>query len=44
MKLLNRESGKYLKDVYNDIEREILYRRLKNTKKDISKYIIDNYG
>ena len=35
MKLLNKKPGSYLKDIYNDIEREILYRRLPNDKDKI---------
>ena len=44
MKLLNRKPGKYLKEIYNDIEKEILYKRLKNRKEDICKYILEKYG
>lgn len=44
MNLLNREPGKYLKDIYDDVEREILYRRLGNDKESLSKYILENYG
>ena len=44
MSLLNRKPGSYIKDIYMDIEREVLYKRLDNTKEDISKYILDNYG
>ncbi len=43
MKLLNKEPGSYLKDIYSDIEREILYRRLSNDKEKICKYIIKKY-
>ena len=44
MKVLNQEPGKYLKDIYDDIEREILYKRLNNSKEDICKYIAKKYG
>ena len=44
MKLLDRKPGKYLKEIYNDIEKEILYKRLKNTKEDLCKYILEKYG
>ncbi len=44
MSLLNRKPGSYIKDIYSDIEREVLYKRLDNTKENISKYILDNYG
>ncbi len=43
MAILDKAPGKYLKDIYNDIEREILYRRLKNEKKEIENYIIKKY-
>ena len=43
MKLLNRKPGKYLKDIYDDLEREILYRRLENNRERISQYIIQKY-
>lgn len=44
MRILNREPGKYLKDIYDDIEREILYRRLRNEKDEIINYIITHYS
>ena len=44
MKLLDKKPGKYLKDIYNDIELEILYNRLNNSKEDISRYILEKYG
>ena len=43
MRVLNRKPGKYLKDIYDDIEREILYRRLENNREAISKYILQKY-
>ena len=43
MHLLNRKPGKYLNDIYDDIEREILYRRLLNKKSEILNYINNNY-
>lgn len=43
MEALNRGSGSYLKDVYNDIEKEILYRRLSNEKDKIIEYIVAKY-
>ena len=41
MELLHRGSGKYLKEIYDDVEREILYRRLPNELDSISQYIGD---
>lgn len=44
MRLLKKAPGSYLKDIYDDLERKILYRRLKNDKKEIEKYILENYN
>lgn len=44
MAILNREPGEYLKDIYDDLEEEILYNRLENDKMSISKYIKDKYS
>lgn len=43
MEALDRKPGKYLKDIYDDIEREILYRRLENNHMKIIHYIVDKY-
>jgi tRNA nucleotidyltransferase (CCA-adding enzyme) len=43
MNLLDREPGKYLKDIYEDIEKEILYRRLDNKNETIMSYINGKY-
>ena len=43
MELLNKEPGKYLKEIYDDIEREILYKRLPNELEDIKNYIKNHY-
>lgn len=43
MSLLDREPGKYLKDIYEDIEKEILYRRLTNKNDKIVFYINSKY-
>ena len=43
MSVFNSKPGKYIKDIYNNIEKEILYHRLKNKKEDIIKYILRNY-
>ena len=43
MQLLHRKPGKYLKDIYEDIEREILYHRLHNQREDIVLYIQSHY-
>lgn len=43
MKVLDKKPGKYLKDIYDDIEREVLYRRLENNRKKIEEYILRKY-
>ncbi len=43
MGLLSKKPGEYLKEIYIDIEREILYKRLNNNSDDISKYIQEKY-
>ncbi len=43
MDLLQKEAGPYLKEIYDDIEKEILYHRLNNCKEDICKYIKEHY-
>lgn len=44
IELLGIEPGKILKNIYDDIEREILYHRLENSKDKISAYILANYN
>ena len=44
MAILNKAPGEYLKDIYDDLEEEILYNRLENDKMSISKYIKDKYS
>ena len=44
MKILNKEPGSYLREINNDIEKEVLYGRLVNEKNEILKYVIDKYG
>lgn len=43
MEVLNREPGKYIKDIYEDIEKEILYKRINNVNDEIIKYIENKY-
>ena len=43
IKILHKAPGKFITEIYDDIEREILYRRLKNEKEDICNYILGNY-
>lgn len=41
--ILQKEPGKFISDIYNAIEEEILYSRLTNDKEQIVKYIENNY-
>ena len=41
--LLNKEPGCFLKDIYNDLEKNILLKNIKNNKEEIEKYILNNY-
>lgn len=40
---LNKEPGKYLKEIFEDIIYQVLYRRLPNEKEVILDYIVDKY-
>lgn len=44
MNLLHREPGKYLKNIYDSLEKEILYKRLDNSEDVIKNYILLNYN
>ena len=43
MEILNKEPGKYLTDIYHDIENEVLSNRLNNNNVDIKNYILEKY-
>lgn len=43
MNLLNREPGSYMTDIYEDVEYEVLYRKLSNDKYSIENYIKNKY-
>lgn len=43
MDALNKEPGSYLKEVYGDVERQVLYRRIENNKDRIIEYIVSKY-
>lgn len=43
MNILNRGSGSYLRDIYLDIEKEVLYKKIPNSKNEIVSYIISKY-
>lgn len=44
MKLLNKKGGSYIGEIYSDLEKQIISRKLENQTKDLAKYIIDKYG
>ena len=41
--LLNKKPGNYLKEIFKDLEKKIIYNNLPNDKESIKKYILDNY-
>lgn len=41
--LLHRDDGTYIKQVFDDLEEKILFKKLKNDPKKIREYIINNY-
>ena len=43
MSILNREPGKYLNDIYCDIEKKVLYGELDNNNNSIKAYIVAKY-
>ncbi len=42
IKLINKTPGEYIKEVYKDLEKEVLYNRLRNTTKYLRRYILKN--
>ena len=42
-KLLNKKPGKFLTDVFNDLETKIINKELVNDKDEIIKYIKNKY-
>ena len=42
--LLDKKPGKYLKEIMNDIEKKIVYKKLNNNKDDIISYIQKTYS
>lgn len=44
MDYLQKSPGEYLSDIYEDVEREVLYHRLANDKKSLLDYIKKNYA
>ncbi len=43
MELLDQKPGKYLKNIYDDIEEKIIYNELINNREEICKYIKEKY-
>ncbi len=44
MNILHKKPGKFLQDIYKDIEEKILYGKLANDHSAICQYIVDTYG
>ena len=44
MECLQKKPGEYLSDIYEDIEREVLYRRLPNQKQKLLSYIKEKFA
>ena len=44
MRILNKEPGKYLKNIYDDLENNILYNKLENKREILEEYIVNNYS
>lgn len=43
MNILDRDGGKYLKDIYNDLTSLILSGKIENNKEVLKSYILENY-
>ena len=43
MELLDQKPGKYLKNIYDDLEEKIIYNELINNREEICKYIKEKY-
>jgi tRNA nucleotidyltransferase (CCA-adding enzyme) len=41
--ILNKKDGKWISDIYSNLEMEIIYGKIKNNKKDIIDYVVKNY-
>lgn len=41
--VLDREPGKWIREVIKDIEKQIVYKKIKNTEDNITQYIIKKY-
>lgn len=43
IEILNREPGKWVSEIINDIEKQIIYKKLNNNPNNIEEYIIKKY-
>lgn len=41
--ILDKKIGSFVKDVINDLEKQIVYGNIKNTKLEVTNYIVSNY-
>ncbi len=44
MNCMNKEPGEYISDIYDDVEKEVLYHRLSNKKEILLNYICEKYA
>ncbi len=42
--ILNKKPGSFIKEIYEDLEKQILHKKLKNDNKKIKQYIISKYN
>ena len=42
--LLNKKPGKFLKEIFNDLEEKLINKRLENDKEKLGEYIVKTYG
>ena len=42
--ILNRKPGSYIKEIISDLEKQVIYKNIENTKEDLTKYIISKYN
>ena len=44
MELLHKAPGRYIQEIYDDLEKEILYKRIENKREVLSQYIVSHYS
>ena len=43
-KIINKPPGSYLKEIFNDVEKQVVLGNIENNYLAIEKYIIENYS